>query len=297
MYKKSVLPSNSIVDNISMSSGIKVEIARPFHLSITNTRKKSSSCRGLLMTKSIIAALALALLGINTCLAEVQTTEEQSSAAKTETASPITQTEEVRKGLNPSDEPDLKASVQVYVMALEDLRETGMALSKVAGAASDLYEEVSRREVTLTTTPNVVGFTVMNLPSGYTTGNYLPPRKKWVDAYMADMIKVIKLFKEENDDVLNGKGHIIVPQSQKELIKGLYGQWVSVIGDTFNKVAELEKLTAQPMLNNQAIATNALTIHKDMKNLQTLIKKVYKIYQKAGQQAQETVSLTGSEVK
>lgn len=243
------------------------------------------------MTKSIALAFTLSLLlGANTFAYAKGESSTPTNQAE-ESTSPIMQTEDVRKGINPNDEPDIKAQVQVFVVSLENLRESGMAIEKVRRASTDLYEEVSRREVTLTSTPNVIGFTVMNMPSGFTTGNYLPPRKKWVNAYMQEMITVIKLMKEENDDVINGKTQLLVPESTREPLKVLFDQWVELVGDTCNKLSELEKITAQPAFNNAAIANDALAIHKDMKQLEGLRKKVYKILQKAGKDKEETASL------
>jgi hypothetical protein len=77
----------------------------------------------------------------------------------------------------------------------------------------------------------------------------------------------------------------------------MFGHWVSLVNNTFNKVSDLETTTKQPMLNNAVIANAALAINKDMKTLEALRKKVYKVYQKAGKEAQETASLTGDQVK
>lgn len=245
------------------------------------------------MTKSLASAIALSFLLGTFAYAE----GESPAPATEESTTPVQQTEDVRKGINPSDAPDLKAGVNVYVVSLENLKEIGMSIQEVMEASTDLYDEVSRREVTLTSTPNVVGFTVMSMPSGFTQGAYLPPRKKWVDAHMQDMSKVVKLMKEECDDVLAGKAPLVVPAPEQEQVKAMFAQWVSYVNDTFNKVSDLEKVTNQPMLNNAAIANAALAIHKDMKNLEVLRKKVYKIYQKAGKTAQETASLTGDQLK
>jgi len=245
------------------------------------------------MTKSFATALALTLFISSAACAQDQTP----SSTPDESSTPVQQSEDIRKGVNPSDAPDIKAGVNVYVVSLANLKEIGMAIQEVQEAASDLYDEVSRREVTLTSTPNVVGFTVMNMPSGFTQGAYLPPRKKWVDAHMQDMIKIVKLMKEECDDVLDGRAPIIVPAPQQEQVKAMFSQWVGLVNDTFNKVSDLETTTKQPMLNNASIANAALAIHKDMKNLEALRKKVYKIYQKAGQRAEETASLTGDQVR
>ncbi|MBX9878752.1 MAG: hypothetical protein K2Y22_09880 [Candidatus Obscuribacterales bacterium] len=245
------------------------------------------------MTKSLTAALALSLLLGTFAYAEGETPDPTAEEATT----PVQQTDDIRKGVNPSDAPDIKVGVNVYVVSLENLKEIGMAIQEVREAASDLCEEVSRREVTLTSTPNVVGYTVLSMPSGFTQGAYLPPRKKWVDAYMQDMSRIVKLMKDECDDVLAGKAPLVVPAPQQEEVKAMFAQWVGLVNDTFNKVAELEKTTSQPMLNNASIANAALAINKDMKNLEALRKKVYKIYQKAGQRAEETASLTGDQVK
>jgi len=203
----------------------------------------------------------------------------------------FTQTEEIKKGVNPSDEPDIKSEVQVYVVTLENLKESGMAIEKVRRAASDLYEEVAQRQVTLTSTPNVVGFTVLNMPTGFQTGNYLPPRRKWVDAYMQEMVTIIKLMKEENDDVINGKTQLLVPESTRTPLKDLFDQWVGLVSDVYSKLSELEKATQQKLLDNASIANASLSIHKDMKQLEGVRKKVYKILQKAGQDKEETASL------
>lgn len=245
------------------------------------------------MAKSFAVAIALSLLIGSSVWAQEQTPK----APGEESTTPIQQTDDIRKGVNPSDAPDIKAGVNVYVVSLENLKEIGMAIREVQEAASDLYEEVSRREVTLTSTPNVVGFTVMSMPSGFTQGAYLPPRKKWVDAYMADMVRIVKLMKDECDDVLAGKAQLVVPVPEQDQVKTMFGQWVGLVNDTFNKVSDLETTTKQPMLNNSAIANAALAINKDMKALEALRKKVYKIYQKAGKEAQQTASLTGDQVK
>src|SRR5258705_12702017 len=70
----------------------------------------------------------------------------------------------------------LKGGVVEIQVTLNDLRDARLSISRVRKATANLYDEVTRQEVTMMSSPNMVGSTVIMTPRPSFSGRFLPAR-------------------------------------------------------------------------------------------------------------------------
>ena len=190
-------------------------------------------------------------------------------------------------GAEPSS--TLKGGVVTVEVTLNDLRDARLSASRMRKAAANLYDEVSRQEMTMIMNPNVVGSMVIMTPQPSFTGQYMKPRKKWVDEAMDDIGPTIKLFKEDVDTAIETNRRTDVSGSVQTAINAIREDVFSLVKSSFETYKTLEGLTAVQGDNydNKAIATASKSLDNDMKKLDKALKKGIDILQKEAKKAKK----------
>ncbi len=181
----------------------------------------------------------------------------------------------------------LKGRVVEVQVTLNELRDARLSVSRLRKAAANLYDEVSRQQVTMNYSPNIVGSTVLTIPTPTFTGQMLPARKKWVDESMDDIGPIIKLFKEDVDAAIEDDRRTDVSAGARKQLDPLRDEAFSTVKSSFETYKQLEKLTVRPPYNNNAIATGAKTLDNQMKQLDKNLKKAMSILQKENKTAKK----------
>lgn len=181
----------------------------------------------------------------------------------------------------------LKGGVVAVEVTLNDLRDARLSTSRMRKAAANLYDEVTRQEMTMMMNPNVVGSMVIMTPRPTPTGQLMKPRKKWVDEAMDDIGPTIKLFKEDVDSAIETNRRTDVSGSAQTAINAIREEVFSLVKSSFETYKTLEGLTAIQGDNydNQGIATAAKSLDNDMKKLDKTLKKGIDILQKEAKKA------------
>jgi hypothetical protein len=174
----------------------------------------------------------------------------------------------------------LKGGVVEVSVTLNDLRDARLSISRVRKAAANLYDEVTRQQVTMNYNPNIVGTVVISVPTPSFTGQLLPARKKWVKESMGEIGPIINLFKEDVDAAIESDRHTNVSESTRKQLDPLREDAFSLVKSAFGTYKELEGLTAGSSFDNNAIATAAKSLDQDMKQLDKSFKKGISILQK-----------------
>lgn len=189
---------------------------------------------------------------------------------------------------NEASSSPLKGGVVKVEVTLNDLRDARLSTSRLRKAVADLYDEVTRQQVTMTYNPNVVGTTVISIPTPSFTGAYLPARKKWVKASMAEIGPIITLLKEDVDAAIESDRHADVSEEAQKAVDPLRDEVFALVKKGFNTFKELEGLTEGSSYNNNAIASAANNLDSEMKELDRSLKKGIKILQKEAKLAKKT---------
>jgi hypothetical protein len=174
----------------------------------------------------------------------------------------------------------LKGGVTDIEVTLTDLRDARMSTGRLRKAVANLYDEVTRQEMTMSFNPNVIGSTVITTPTPMATGRYLEPRKKWVDESMADIGPIIKLFKEDVDKALEDDKRAGADDAIHDALGSIKEELFSQVKSSFETYTALEGMTAGPGYDNSTIASTAKILDNDMKKLDRSLKKGISILQK-----------------
>ncbi|HEY9869325.1 MAG TPA: hypothetical protein V6D08_09180 [Candidatus Obscuribacterales bacterium] len=176
--------------------------------------------------------------------------------------------------------PMLKGAVVKVEVTLNDLRDARLSISRVRKAAANLYDEVTRQQVTMSYNPNFVGTTVIMTPTASFSGRFLPPRKKWVDASMAEIGPIIKLFKEDVDAAIESNRRTEVSESARKELDPLRDEAFAAVNSSFDLYKQLESLTGGPSYDNNSIASVTKELDKQMEQLDRSLKKGIAVLQK-----------------
>lgn len=146
------------------------------------------------------------------------------------------------------------------------------ALAKTLGQLkhtdTDLYNEATRQVASLVEEPEIIAGTVIYIPVNFTTGDYLPMRKKWVDYYMTQLAKLIPLVQEDIDAIL-------IPDDKAEKADEYMTQLKAEVQDIQNQYQILQQLAVGPNYNQNAIAAICHNIDHDIKQMDESRKKAF----------------------
>ncbi len=171
-----------------------------------------------------------------------------------------------------STQKPLEGRVEIGV-TLNDLRDARLSISRARKATANLYDEMNRQAVVMNMTPNFVGTTVINTPTPSFTGQLLPPRKKWVDASMAEIGPIIKLFKEDVDQAIESNRRTEVSEKTGATLTPIREEAFELVKTAFTDFQDLENKTAGPPYEMRAISALATKLDDHMKQLDKTLKK------------------------
>jgi hypothetical protein len=180
----------------------------------------------------------------------------------------------------------LKGQVEVSV-TLNDLRDARLSISRARKAVANLYDEVTRQQVTMNYNPNLVGTTVIMTPSPSFSGQYLPARKKWVDASMSETSPIINLLKEDVDTAIENDRRTAATDQARKSLDPLRDEAFGLVKDSFERFKGLEQMTAGSTYNNTQIAAASDGLNENLKRLDKTLKKAINILQKDSKRSRQ----------
>jgi hypothetical protein len=175
----------------------------------------------------------------------------------------------------------LQGNVVEAAVTLNNLRDARLSISRVRKAAANLYDEVTREQMSMGFNPNVVGSTVIMTPVPQRTGLILPARKKWVDASMAEISPIINLFKEDVDVALETNRRSDVREKAQESLTPIRTTAFEQVKKSFDIYKQLSTLTSgNNPIDQPAIAARVKELDSTMKELDKSLKRGISILQK-----------------
>ncbi len=174
----------------------------------------------------------------------------------------------------------LQGQVVQIDVTLNDLRDARLSISRVRKATANLYDEVTRQQMTMSFNPNLVGSTVIMTPTPSFTGAFLPPRKKWVDESVEEIGTVINLFKQDVDAAIESNRRTDVRDSARKALEPFREEAFALVKGSFDFYKQLEGMTAGPNYDNQGISSVTTKLDDQMKRLDKTLKNGIKILQK-----------------
>lgn len=181
---------------------------------------------------------------------------------------------------NPAAPAALKGHVVNIDERLNQLRDARLSISRVRKATANLYDEVTRQQVSMSFNPNVVGTTVIMTPTATFDGQLLPPRKKWVVASMSEIGPIINLFKEDVDAAIESDSRTAVGAAARKALDPLREKAFASVKTSFDLYKQLVGLTAGATYDNNAIASVTKSLDVQIKQLDKDFKQAIGILQK-----------------
>lgn len=237
-------------------------------------KRFSTSCRSLLLVTLVAAMLVqpvTVLAPLSTMLALTVTMLAQPVLALD--SQPDT------TGGDGTSAP-LQGKVVEVGVTLNNLRDARLSINRVRKATANLYDEVTRQEVTMDFNPNAVGATLIMSPRPRNTGVILPARKKWVVASMQEIAPIIKLFKEDVDYAMETERRTEMRDAAMESFKPLKAEAFDLVNLSFQRFKRLEELTGGDTFDQSSIASEAQSLDSEMKKLDRVLKNAVAILQK-----------------
>lgn len=179
----------------------------------------------------------------------------------------------------------LQGGVVKVEVTLNNLRDARLSISRVRKATANLYDEVTRQQVTMNYNPNLVGTTVITIPMPTFSGQYLPARKKWIAASMAEIGPILNLFKEDVDNAIESNRQTDVSEATREVLDPIKANIFALVKSSFSAYKELEDLTSGSGFDNSKIASASNNLDAHMKRLDQSLKKGISALQKEAKSA------------
>jgi hypothetical protein len=173
----------------------------------------------------------------------------------------------------------LQGGVVKVQTGLDDLRDARLAVSRVRKAVANLYDEMTRQQITNEYSINVIGSTVINIPRPV-VGPILPARPRWVHASMDEIRPIMNLFKEDTDIAIEKDRQIDASDSTKQALEPIRTQAISDVQSAYEIFKSLESLTSGESYDQPAVVDASKSLDKKMKDLDKNLKKGVAILQK-----------------
>jgi hypothetical protein len=160
-------------------------------------------------------------------------------------------------------------------MELDDVRDAGYILHFIRTNVFEIYQEASREECTVDSSPIVEKATTIPFQ---TKGKLLPPRVQWLVFFLGTMEPSVRELKKETgtaEDALNPQ----FPKEVKAIFEPLWKEWSADIGKLDAHLDELVTLFDDAAHNNSKIQAVAVGMNDDINKLENTRQKVFKAMQ------------------
>ncbi len=184
------------------------------------------------------------------------------AADTTQTTTVTTQT------ITSTTQPLQGSVVKTVKEAQTGLNVLAKTLGQLKHTDTDLYNEATRQVANLIEEPEIIAGTVIYIPVNFTTGDYLPMRKKWVEYYMTQLANLVPMVQEDIDAIL-------IPDDKEEKADEYMTQMKAEVQDIENQYKILVQLAVGPIYNQNAIAAICHNIDHDIKQMDESRKKAF----------------------
>lgn len=166
------------------------------------------------------------------------------------------------------DDVKLKGGASVIHVEIDNIRDVQIDIKRAKANANHLFDEVTRHPITSYNSINTMGPVMMTfVEPTFDVNEVLPPRRKWVELYMAQIVPTATLIKEDFDAINDGRNTLQFPAGDKEKLDEHLKQCFTDVDTVTTAVTSLQKLTAAPPYDNLAIARKAVNLAKTLEDL------------------------------
>jgi hypothetical protein len=169
--------------------------------------------------------------------------------------------EDNTKTSSQSAPPPVKGQVTKTALPAEvGLKDLGDAAKHLRKAALYMVGELTRQDLVVVGEPDVIGPIIMPAipePSGtLAMGDYLPPRRKWVNYWLVQMGTLGELMENETKEMA-------FPEGKMQTIAPLWIEIKTLVQDINFNYLKLVQLVERPTLSRDAIGILTMNIYDD----------------------------------
>ncbi|MGD9681790.1 MAG: hypothetical protein AB7W16_11460 [Candidatus Obscuribacterales bacterium] len=190
---------------------------------------------------------------------------------------------------------DMEGHIEKETMTAESgLKDLATSLQHLKRAAIDILTEVERQDMVVVGEPDVIGpmiIPAMPNPTGtVSSGQFLPPRKKFIDYFMIQIDHLMPIVEKSAEAVT-------LPESASTQAKADRARLGDLVIELKSCFEALDKVTAGPRYDNMAIARQATAFGDLVKKIDGRRKSLYKSMKKDLGQARNTEKKLRKEVE
>ena len=219
--------------------------------------------RKLIICRSM--ALIMVLSSINPLVCAQESTDKQSGYKS--------------NNLKIESREDLKGKDTVLNFDL--LRDSGYALRQLRELSIHIFDECTRKEVTITDCRNFTGSHGISENDIDKNAKYLSPRSAWIFFYIATFEPILQLFRNDTLTTEEQSGKMIVPADIAPKMDKFWQRLDASIGRVDKQVDILSKLLNDDPDNSVEMANAALKIYKETRFMEKLRQEIYLMLQKS----------------
>lgn len=175
-------------------------------------------------------------------------------------------------------EVDMEGHIEQEIITAETgLRDLTTSLHHLKRAATDILTEVERQDMVVVGEPDVIGPMIIPAipnPTGTVgSGQFLPPRKKFIDYFMSQIDHLMPIVEKSAEAVT-------LPESASDQEKADRARLGELMAELKGCFQALDKVTAGPQYDNLAIAGQATAFGDLVKRIDKRCKSLYKAMKK-----------------
>lgn len=166
---------------------------------------------------------------------------------------------------------------KTVVPAQVGLKEMGDTAKHLHKATLGMVGELTRQDLVVVGEPDVIGPIVMPaipIPSGMLAmGDYLPPRKKWVDFFNYQIGTLVNEMQKELTSMS-------FPPDQMQQVTPLWNEIIALVADMTDKTQKLIDISKGPNYDRKAMGILTMNIYDDTTNFERPWKELVKLMRK-----------------
>ena len=180
---------------------------------------------------------------------------------------------------NKNEEPlTLEATIKKQEITLQEIRDVRLDLRRVMGAATDIFDEVTREPINFSTAPNVVGSSIIINPIHIKEASVLEPRDKWIVNSVSKMGPTIELLRADVENIGQDSHSFAFSEKSQKTFVHLTKDWKSIVKEMYSQYKLLKSALAERPYNNESIAARARSIYLEAKALEKTRRQAEKLF-------------------
>jgi hypothetical protein len=161
-----------------------------------------------------------------------------------------------------------ESTTRVEQLALNDLYDAGLALSRIKEQAINIYVDTTRTNIDYHRLPELPDFKTISVV--HETGDFLPPRRDWLVYSLASMEPLIRLLSNDIIEAAKEIKEVMLPSLPLSKWQSCWSEWTTHVQSLNNRLSTLLPLFEDATQNRELINEQSVAIVKEIDKLECI---------------------------